>query len=48
MDILDIKRGFSNLKENIDNIRGSLWIRKKRGKNKKNRRDVNNWRFLEW
>lgn len=34
MDILDIKRGFSSLREKIDSIRGSLWARKKRVKNK--------------
>lgn len=48
MDILDIKREFSEYKERLEKIRGSLWLRKKRGKNCSTW-EKNNWgKFLVW
>jgi len=48
MDILEIKREFLEMKEKAENIRRSLWLRKKKV-NYKRIGKINFWReFLVW
>lgn len=48
MDILELKREYNQFKNQIDAIRGSLWLRWQKSKNCHFReKDIRGW-ILEW
>lgn len=48
MDILEVKREFSQNREQIEVIRGSLWLRKKKTKDRWVGKRDNERGILEW